>query len=101
MNNLERVQVGDRVLLVSHEKALDIRLRIRARQEKNKAISRDLRQSGILPSDGTSRLSSSAYKTYQSRPNHEPLFGKAAYEAGKKQSIETRWQEFLKSGVIA
>ena len=89
----ERVKIGDCYMTVTPEQAIIIRAKIQARQEKDKQISRELRQSGLVR-DCRSQLTAWTSKTYSPAPNIVKD-NRTAWAESKKESIERRWQEHL------
>lgn len=98
---METIIIGGRSMTVTAEKARTIRAKERALREKGRAISRDLYEARLMPSDGTAPIGHATVSSFQGRPQFDKPYGKAAIETSRISSLDNLFKAFCQAAFIS
>ena len=91
---MEKISIGGRVIMLDPITAGLVRKRQGMNRERDRRISRDLKQSGMLPGFRSGIPSANSGTFLQS--NRE-LDSRVVYHQGKVEGIENRWAQHLQA----
>jgi hypothetical protein len=96
MNSMVQITVGDRVMLVAPKVADRVRKQTAINREKSIRLSRELKQSGLLPSGVFNQTAGRITESY-ARPGQE-RDSRQVWQDDKKIAIENRFHSFMLQG---
>jgi hypothetical protein len=93
MNSMVQITVGGRTMLVAPKVADRVRKQEQINREKSIRLSRELKQSGLLPCSSFNQTAGLCSESY-ARPGIEKN-NQEVWQSEKKAAIENRFEQFL------
>jgi hypothetical protein len=96
MNSMVQITVGGRAMLVAPKVADRVRKQVQINRERSIRLSRELKQSGLLPSGMFNQTAGRIPESY-TQPGRE-RDSRQVWQDDKKAAIESRFHTFMLQG---